>query len=101
MFKQIKLKFFTLLALALVALIFYLAPAQMPVILHKFAQVTLAAVLGYWLDRHIFPESRPSDYLEPRQITRTDPDSAKAYGTAALRRAIIIAATEIAIAIAI
>lgn len=98
MFKQVKLKFFTLLAMALVALLYHLSPAQLPVVLDKFAQVTLAAVLGYWLDRHIFPESRPSDWIDGHAGTETE---WQAYSTAALRRAIIIAATEIAVAIAI
>lgn len=58
---KFRLRGFTYAAAFLLALIFFLSPAQLPVVLHKLSLVTLAAVLGYWLDRHIFPEARPSE----------------------------------------
>lgn len=86
-----KLRGFTLLAAILTLAVSVIAPAQFPVVLHKFSLVTLSAILGYWLDRHIFPESRPSDLME-------DP---MGYHKATLRRVILIAATMIAFAVAL
>lgn len=90
-FKQFRMKFFSLLAILLVALIFFLAPQQVPVMAYKFAVVLLAAVVGYWLDRHLFPYARPD---------RLDDESYSA-NAAMLRRAIIVAAIVIGVAIAV
>ena len=54
---------FVLLALLLLACIGWLAPVQLPVVLYKAALIALAAVLGYWLDRALFPYARPDGYL--------------------------------------
>ena len=51
-----------LAALLLVA-IAIVAPPQLPVVLYKASLVALAAVLGYWLDRTLFPYARPDGYL--------------------------------------
>lgn len=51
-----------LAALLLVA-ITVVAPPQLPVVLYKASLVALAAVLGYWLDRTLFPYARPDGYL--------------------------------------
>lgn len=85
-----RLSFFMLLAIVLLVVIFFLSPQQMPVILYKLALVTLAAVLGYWLDRHIFPYARPhaSEGLFEQGIPM-------------LRRALIVGAAMIAFAIAL
>lgn len=48
-----------LIALALMLLLSYEHPQQMGVVLYKCALVTLAAVLGYWVDRSMFPYARP------------------------------------------
>lgn len=90
--KTIRLKFFSALALLLSALVFYLAPAQFPVVLHKFALVILAAVLGFWLDRHLFPYGNPRDLLY---------GEANAFNSACQRRAIIVGATMLAVALAL
>ncbi len=91
-FNNFRLKFFSVLALVLVAVVFVLAPAQLPVVLHKFSLVTLAAVLGYWLDRHLFPYARPDSFL---------PGDLKSMGEAALRRAIIVGAVVVGVALAL
>ena len=61
------------------------APHQLPVTLYKLSLVTLAAVVGYWIDREIFPYARPD---------RFDPVAGLGYEFAfsMLRRAIIVAA---------
>ena len=49
-----------LIALALSALVFLLAPQQIPVSLYKINLIALAAVAGYWIDRKVFPYARPN-----------------------------------------
>lgn len=48
-----------LIALALSALVFLLAPQQIPVSLYKLNLIAVAAVSGYWIDRKVFPYARP------------------------------------------
>lgn len=48
-----------LIALALSALVFLLAPQQIPVSLYKINLIALASVAGYWIDRSVFPYARP------------------------------------------
>ncbi|HBW61197.1 MAG TPA: hypothetical protein DEF75_02185 [Comamonas kerstersii] len=48
-----------LIALALSALVFLLAPQQIPVSLYKLNLIAVAAVAGYWIDRKVFPYARP------------------------------------------
>jgi len=86
-----RLTFFAILAAALAVLVAALAPQQLPVIIYKFALVTLAAVLGYWLDRHLFP------YGRPHALIHTD----AAFGWAMMRRAIIVVGTMIAFGLAL
>lgn len=53
-----------LLAAILLAAVAIFAPSnQLPVVLYKACLVSLAAVLGYWLDRALFPYARPDGYL--------------------------------------
>ncbi len=81
-----RMSWFAYVAAILLALVFWISPAQFPVVVHKFALITAAAVLGYWLDRHLFPDAR---------TTRTSPDGWM------LRRAIVVAACVVAIGIAL
>ncbi|MCM2480180.1 putative holin [Serpentinimonas maccroryi] len=82
-----------LITLALMAVILFIAPHQLPVSLYKLSLVSLAGVVGYWLDRSLFPYARPDSYLRP------EPDAARLHlmGLAMLRRALIVAAAMIAI----
>jgi hypothetical protein len=41
--------------------VWLIAPHQVPVSLYKLSLVTLAAVVGYWLDRSLFPYARPHE----------------------------------------
>ena len=50
-------------AVLLLAVIAVVSPVQLPVVLYKTALIALAAVLGYWLDRALFPYARPDGYL--------------------------------------
>lgn len=64
-----------------------IAPHQLPVTLYKLSLVSLAAVVGYWVDRHLFPYARPNETAEA------------IAGIAMLRRAIVVAAVVIAMAL--
>lgn len=99
------------ITLALALLVALLAPQQLPVSLYKLSLVTLAGVVGYWLDRSLFPYARPDhflaceDELPPtmdhqgpsvfREVLR-DPDQLRLAGVCMLRRALIVAATMVA-----
>jgi hypothetical protein len=74
-----------LVTLVLLIIIYLLAPQQLPVSLYKLSLITMAAVAGYWIDRSLFPYSRP-DQLK----------TCEAHGAAMLRRAIIVGAAMIA-----
>lgn len=82
-----------LITLALMAVILFYAPHQLPVSLYKLSLVSLAGVVGYWLDRSLFPYARPDSYLLPERTTAL----LHLMGLAMLRRAIIVAAAMIAI----
>jgi len=93
-----------LLAVLLLALIALVSPAQLPVVLYKAALVTLAGVIGYWLDRSFFPYARPDSFLFRDWRKGTDEPEGDvdfpvanlaymaAYCTAQLRRALIVGA---------
>ena len=105
-----------LYALALTALVWFMAPQQVPVSVYKLSLVSLAAVVGYWIDRSLFPYARPDVFLqmekdsEPAKPDAVDddafectlhaaPDDAllRVMGLCMVRRAIIVAATMLAV----
>lgn len=53
----------TLITLSLLIGLGMLRPEQMPVILYKLCLVTFGAVLGYWIDRAVFPYARPHEAM--------------------------------------
>ncbi|MDU8925444.1 putative holin [Pasteurellaceae bacterium LIM206] len=53
-------------ALCLLSIIGFISPAQLPVVLYKLALVSIAAIIGYHLDRALFPYSSPGSYLRER-----------------------------------
>lgn len=101
---------FVLLAIALLAVIAMASPAQLPVVLYKAALIALAAVMGYWLDRVLFPYARPDSFLwrdwrkgtdEPEgdvDFPIASTDYMAAYCTAQLRRAIVVGAVVLGVA---
>jgi hypothetical protein len=86
--------------------IYMLAPKQLDVSLYKLSLITTAAVVGYWIDRSLFPYARPDGYLSNEigetwheqvkdiHINNADVPVVKGYelvfAVAMLRRAIII-----------
>lgn len=97
-------------SLILVALIGLFAPQLLPVSLYKLSLITSAAWLGYWIDRSLFPYARPDIYLvtpwsmgapmAPLAGARgVQPGMELVYAVAMLRRATIIAAAMIGVAL--
>ncbi len=80
-----------LAGLAATALIAVLAPHQIGVTLYKLSLVLLAAWLGYWIDRGLFPYARPH-----RMHSHSQTEPAR-FSLAAIRRALIVAAAMIAV----
>lgn len=76
-----------MITVGLLLAVLALAPQQLPVSLYKLSLVTLAAVVGYWLDRSLFPYGRPDE------LQIVDPAH---FGVAMLRRALIVSASMIA-----
>lgn len=66
-----------------------IAPQQLPVTLYKLSLVSLAASVGYWIDRSMFP------YARPDELTLTDQQVAAAF----LRRALIVGACIIGVSL--
>jgi hypothetical protein len=105
------------IALALSALVFLLAPQQLPVSIYKLNLIALAAVAGYWIDRSASPYGRPRvDALRsldaavvmdwPPEVDEPDMAAPKAKPDAValyfmlgcmLRRSVIMSATIVAV----
>lgn len=77
-------------ALAMAVVVAFVAPHQLYVLTWSLAKLGLAAFLGYWMDRTLFPHGRPAE--------QTDNNLRQA---AWLRRAIIIAASVVALGLGV
>lgn len=49
--------------LVLLGAVLFFAPQQIPVTLYKLSLVSLAGLVGFWLDRLIFPYARPDQVM--------------------------------------
>ncbi|HBV4277099.1 TPA: putative holin [Klebsiella michiganensis] len=58
-----RLRNWIILAVALLAAIAFISPEQLGVTLYKLSLVSIAAILGYHLDRALFPYASPGSYL--------------------------------------
>lgn len=104
-----------LITICLMVGILALAPQQLPVTMYKLSLVTLAAVVGYWIDRSLFPYARPDVFLtddmlpDPEPMPQLDADEhivklgwldtpapPIVLGLAMLRRAIIVGCAMLA-----
>ena len=114
-----KLKFtprlltFLLLTAALFCGLLLLAPHQATVAVYKLTLISLAAVVGYWLDRALFPYARPDGYLvndwRTKKVTETGIQDEVdhpvihgyrvVYSHAMLRRALIVLAVVLGTAL--
>lgn len=86
-FDKLRMGEWAFIAVVLLLILAVTAPQQIPVFIYKANLVAFFAFMGYWIDRRLFPHSRP---------TLCD-DWAKAE----LRRAILIAAVIIGGALAL
>lgn len=95
-----------LIAVALSAVVLLIAPQQLPVSLYKLSLISLAALAGYWLDRALYPYARPHE-LDPGAIRADAPVAhvtlhvaqSREFSAAMLRRAVIVAAAMISVAL--
>lgn len=71
-----------LITICLMAAIWFVAPQQLPVSLYKLSLVVMAAVVGYWLDRSLFPYARPDVFLRFEDAILVDPDDIDHVGSA-------------------
>lgn len=103
-----------LAAIATCLLAFILAPQQLPVSVYKISLIAIAGVMGYWLDRSLFPYARPDSFLA-NEVTSSEPDDTPLcfedqpdwmflnpqndvlFGVSMIRRAIIVAAAMVAV----
>lgn len=86
------------LVLALIAtvLVAILHPHQIGVLIWSLCKLSLGAYLGYWIDRTIFPYARPHTFVDERS-----PESHATARSCMIRRAIIIAAAIIGLAVGV
>lgn len=88
--KKIRMLDWLVIAVLLAAAIAWLAPHQLPVTLYKLSLIAAGAAVGYWIDRSLFPYARPdADWVEAGIET----------AAAMLRRAIIVAACIVGVAL--
>lgn len=83
-----------LVTIILMVVINFIAPQQLPVSLYKISLVTTAGVVGYYIDREVFPYARPDAFLTDKLINT---NAVLLYAVAQLRRAVLIAASMLAI----
>lgn len=93
-----------LTAALLLVVIALVSPQQLPVVIYKISLIALSAVLGYWLDRSLFPKATLGQYLvyDPTFMARgvypIKPGYEQVFAVALIRRAIIVAAVCLAVA---
>ena len=79
-----------LLALAALAIVGYIRPEQLEIVVYKLSLLCLAGVIGLHFDRAVCPYARPEDLM--------DKGEEKLCLAAMVRRAIIIAGAMLAMA---
>ena len=98
-------------ALLLLALIAWLSPAQLPVVIYKLSLESVAAIIGYHLDRALFPYASPASYLKQdwkggyRFLPRADNEPEHpvcegyllVFALVVLRRALIVGAVMLGV----
>ncbi|GDO99264.1 putative holin [Escherichia coli] len=102
--QKTRLRGWLLAAVLLLFIIVLVSPQQLTVVVYKLSLISLAAVLGYWLDRSLFPRARPGQYLkyddrlmaEGRFPVQTGLHLV--FSAALIRRAVIVAAVCLAVA---
>jgi hypothetical protein len=91
----------------LIGILTAIAPQQAPVTLYKLSLVTTAGLVGYWIDRVLFPYARPDSFQSAiRGIDFTDRPSISfvsirkglelVFAACLIRRAIIVGCAMLA-----
>ncbi|HDR1694308.1 putative holin [Pasteurella multocida] len=113
--KQGRLLSWVVSALVLLIVIVLASPQQVPVVLYKLSLVSIAAIIGYHLDRALFPYASPGGYLKRnwknkhRLIPRDDNEPEYAvcdgyllvFALVVLRRAVIVGAVMLGVTLGI
>lgn len=102
--KKPRLSGWLLTAVLLLGIIGLVSPQQLPVVVYKLSLITLASVLGYWLDRSLFPKARPGQYLKHDDTLMASgrypvqTGLHLVFSAALIRRALIVSAVCLAVA---
>jgi hypothetical protein len=100
------------ISIALALLIVFTTPdtgivtpwSRILVLLHKLNLITLAAFVGYWIDRRMFEYARPHVVLQEARRAKELVSQATLYACGCafmLRRVLLVAAAMVAMAIAL
>lgn len=84
--------------LILLGLVLYFGPQQVPVTIYKLSLVTLAALVGFWVDRMLFPYARPDQIMGrvPSNSWRCVDNREVVFSACLIRRAIIVGCAMLA-----
>ncbi|MBS1186711.1 MAG: hypothetical protein H6R04_729 [Burkholderiaceae bacterium] len=86
-----RMSLWLIVSVLLLASIAVTAPRLLPVSLYKLSLITTAAWVAYWIDRGLFPYARPDGFtMDTQQLL---------YASAMIRRALIISAAMIGVAL--
>ncbi|EHL4994294.1 TPA: putative holin [Escherichia coli] len=102
--QKTRLRGWLVAAVLLLLIIALVSPQQLPVVVYKLSLISLAAVLGYWLDRSLFPKARPGQYLKHDERLMAEggwpvqTGLHLVFSAALIRRALIVAAVCLAVA---
>ena len=96
--KPPRLTGWALIALALVAVTALAEPSRLPSVVAKLANIALAAVMAYWIDRSVFYYDRPDCYITGGSVA---PLADNLFIAACRRRAILIGAAMLAVALGV
>lgn len=78
-----------LIIIMLLLAVAFIAPAQLPTNLVKVSMATVGGIVGFWIDRMVFPYAGPADFLEVGEYEN--------FRWSSIRRALIIASTVLAV----
>lgn len=77
--QRVRMADWLLYSLALMALVWFMAPQQLPVAVYKLALLSLAAVTSYWIDRSLFPYARPDVLLLGEELDVEEHESETSF----------------------
>ena len=93
--KNSRMIIWLIISIPLILIVAFISPQKIDLLIYKAVLITFSAWLGYRIDRGLFPYARPDRLSEAPAM----PDSDLAFAAAMLRRAIIVAASVLAMAV--